>query len=327
MIADQNGNFYVVDQQNHRVRKVDAAGIITTVAGSTLGPGFSGDGQQATNAQLYFPGGVALDGAGNLYIAELQNNRVRKVDLSTGIITTVVGNGNNGYSGDGGSPTSAEIGGVYDVAIDRQGNLYVGSLSYNNIRKVVGVAAPFLPTITLGAPAPICTSSPTFNIPFTNTTDDPTSYTVTGTGIAPNQTGPLSGTAGSITVAITPAFTGSFTVTVSGNTGTSLPVSGSVVVNAGATTPVLSTLTSSGTLGNGTCSVRISGTATGNSFIFTGPNGYVFSNVYRNTGTYSVFAQDVKQPGVYTLSATSTDGCGNSATASQQITIGGTACN
>ena len=105
MIADQNGNFYVVDQQNHRVRKVDAAGIITTVAGSTLGPGFSGDGQQATNAQLNSPGGLALDGAGNLYIAELSNHRVRKVELSTGIITTVVGNGVNGYSGDGVLPT------------------------------------------------------------------------------------------------------------------------------------------------------------------------------------------------------------------------------
>ena len=128
-------------------------------------------------------------------------------------------------------------------------------------------------------------------------------------------------------MAIAPAFTGSFTVTVSGNTGTSLPVSGSVTINAGATTPAPALLTSSGTLGNGTCSVTITGTASGNSFVVTGPNGYVFSNVYRTTGTYPIFAQGVREPGVYTLTITSTDGCGNSATASQQITIGGTACN
>jgi hypothetical protein len=329
VVADGHGNFYIAEQNNNRVRKVDASGIITTVAGSSLGAGFSGDNGPAINAQLATPSGLALDGAGNLFIADQLNHRVRKVDFSTGYITTVAGNGSVGFSGDGGLSTTAAVGNPYDVAVDQWGSLYISQLNTYVIRKVVGVATPFPPMITLGTPNPICSGSSTLNIPFINTINDPTSYTVSGTGIAANQTGPLSGTAGSITVSLTPAFTGSFTVTVSGNTGTSLPTSGSVTINGGASSSisVIGSLSSTGTLGNGTCSVQINGTATGSVFVFTGPNGYVFSNVYRTSGTYSVFAQGIKQPGVYTLSATTSDACGSSPTVTQQITIGGTACN
>jgi hypothetical protein len=88
---DAAGNLYIADRINHRIRKVDASGTISTVAGNGTA-GFSGDGGDATLAQLSDPRGVALDAAGNLYIADLSNNRIRKVDAS-GTISTVAGNG------------------------------------------------------------------------------------------------------------------------------------------------------------------------------------------------------------------------------------------
>lgn len=327
VVADLQGNFYIAEQNNNRIRKVNTAGIITTVAGSSLGAGFSGDNGPATDARLNTPSGLALDGAGNLYIADRYNHRIRKVDLTTGIITSVAGNGETGFSGDGGLPLEAKLGNPYDVAIDRQGILYVSQLNTYIVRKIVGVAESFLPAISLGTPAAVCSSSPSFTIPFAGTTKNPTSYTVTGTGLAPGQTGPLSGTSGSITVAITPAFTGSYTIQVSNSTDTSLPLSGSVTVLPLASTPVVSNITSTGALGNGICSVRINGTASGNSFVVRGPGGYVYSNVYRTTGTYPFFASDIRQPGIYTLSATSLDACGSTVTVTRQITVEGTACN
>ncbi|WP_158552648.1 hypothetical protein [Spirosoma telluris] len=96
---DKNGNSFIVDAEDYRVRKIDANGIITTLAG-TGESGFAGDNTPAINAQFLSPHGVAVDAAGGVYIADTQNNRVRRIDLN-GIITTVVGNGAYGYSGDG----------------------------------------------------------------------------------------------------------------------------------------------------------------------------------------------------------------------------------
>jgi len=121
--VDAAGNLYIGDGGNYRVRKVNSAGIITTVAGSGS-PRCSGDGGPATVALLYYPGAVALDAAGNLYIADESNNRVRKV-TPAGIITTVAGNGNYGYSGDGGPATAASVGSPQGVAVDATGNLYI----------------------------------------------------------------------------------------------------------------------------------------------------------------------------------------------------------
>ena len=98
---------YIPDWQNNRIRKVATNGIITTVAGKN-GNGFSGDGGMATNACLNQPQGVAFDAAGNLFIADWQNHRIRKV-ATNGIITTVAGNGISGYSGDGGVATDASL--------------------------------------------------------------------------------------------------------------------------------------------------------------------------------------------------------------------------
>ena len=135
--VDATGNVYIADATGSRIRKIDTNGIINTVAGNGT-QGFSGDGGVATNANLNQPYGVAVDPAGNVYIADNGNKRVRKVDTN-GVITTVAGTGGTGYSGDGGAATSATIGIDSGVAVDASGNLYIccNSIPTNyRVRKV-----------------------------------------------------------------------------------------------------------------------------------------------------------------------------------------------
>jgi SMP-30/Gluconolaconase/LRE-like region. len=120
--VDRAGNMYISDGNNQRIRKVDTNGIITTVAGNGA-PGFSGDGGLATSAMLQYPNGIALDPAGNIYFADSSNYRIRKVDTN-GIITTVAGNGNVVFAGDGGPALSASFGQPTGVTLDTLGNLY-----------------------------------------------------------------------------------------------------------------------------------------------------------------------------------------------------------
>ncbi len=129
-----SGNLYIADSGNHRVRRVDASGIITTVAGTGV-RGYSGDGGAATAARLRRPGAVAVDGSGRLYIADFGNNRVRRVDAS-GRITTVAGNGKQGFSGDGGRATKAKLHAPSGLAFDHSGNLYIADSGNNRVRKV-----------------------------------------------------------------------------------------------------------------------------------------------------------------------------------------------
>ena len=133
--VDGESNVYIADSGNHRVRKVDAAGVITTFAGTGT-QGYSGDGGAAAAAQLNEPIGVALDGSGNLYIADTGNHRIRKVDASTGNISTVAGTGSGAYGGDGGPATAARIYAPASVAVDAAGNVYIGDRGNNRIRKV-----------------------------------------------------------------------------------------------------------------------------------------------------------------------------------------------
>ena len=132
--TDAAGNFYVADQFNLRVRKVDAKGVITTVAGNGK-QGFSGDGGPATSALLANPYGVAVDRSGNLYIADQRNLRIRKV-TAPGTIITVAGNGQRASSGDGGPAMNASLKNPVGVAIDSAGNLYIADLDSYTIRKV-----------------------------------------------------------------------------------------------------------------------------------------------------------------------------------------------
>jgi sugar lactone lactonase YvrE len=132
--ADAAGNLYIADFGNNRIRKVSLSGIISTVAGNGT-RGFSGDGGPATSASLAGPDGVAVDNAGNLYIADLANYRIRRVSPA-GMISTVAGNGAKGFSGDGGPATSASLAGPEGVAVDAAGNLYIADPSNYCVRKV-----------------------------------------------------------------------------------------------------------------------------------------------------------------------------------------------
>jgi hypothetical protein len=134
--VDAAGNLYIADTFNNRIRKVDTSGIITTVAGGGSPPDGLGDGGPATEAGLSRPGGVAVDAAGNVYIADTWHSRIRKVDTN-GIITTVAGGGSppDGL-GDGGYATEARLLRPYNVAADMVGNLYIADTYNYRIRKV-----------------------------------------------------------------------------------------------------------------------------------------------------------------------------------------------
>ena len=137
--VDGFGNVFITEEDNDRVRKVDTNGIIWTVAGNGT-YGYAGDGGPATNAQLYYPLGVAVDAAGNLFIADEDNYRIRKVDLN-GIITTVAGNGDYGFSGDGSPATNASFRYPSGVAVDASGNLFIADTYNERIRKVAPTGA------------------------------------------------------------------------------------------------------------------------------------------------------------------------------------------
>jgi sugar lactone lactonase YvrE len=132
---DSAGDLYIADSGNSVVREISTKGVITTVAGDGTA-GFLGDGGGAISAELNQPYGVALDGSGNLYIADTLNYRVRKVD-STGTITTIAGNGTRGYSGDGAAATSAELYNPEGLVLDSAGDLYIADQANNVVREIV----------------------------------------------------------------------------------------------------------------------------------------------------------------------------------------------
>ena len=134
--VDASGNVFIADQFNNEIRKVDySTGIITTVAGN-LTSGYNGDGIQATAAQLNYPAGVVMDASGNLFIADEGNNRVRMVDHSTGLISTVAGTGTPGFNSDGIQATASELWYPLSVALDASGNIFIADNFNNRIRKV-----------------------------------------------------------------------------------------------------------------------------------------------------------------------------------------------
>ena len=128
---------------SHRIRKVTSStGLISTFAGTGTG-GFSGDGSAATSATLNYPRGVAVDSSANVYIADWLNARIRKVTVSTGIITTIAG---GGASGDGSAATSASLNFPQGVALDSSGNVYIADYSNHRVRKVT-IATGLISTI------------------------------------------------------------------------------------------------------------------------------------------------------------------------------------
>ena len=134
LAVDRGGSLYIADTHNHRIRKVTPDGIITTIVGNGIA-GYGGDGELAVNAQLNLPRGLALDGLGNLYIADTFNDRVRKV-TADGIIVTVAGGGNSVSIGDGGPAVSGVLAKPGGVALDPAGNLYIADTYHHRVRTV-----------------------------------------------------------------------------------------------------------------------------------------------------------------------------------------------
>ncbi len=134
LVFDHAGNLLIAEEYGHVIRKVSTTGQISTFAGTRYG-GYSGDGGSATAANLNYPNYLAIDGAGNVYVTDNSNHRVRKIDTS-GIITTVIGNGLVGFSGDNGAATAAEINFAGGITVDSNGNLYLADCLNNRIRKL-----------------------------------------------------------------------------------------------------------------------------------------------------------------------------------------------
>ncbi|MBX7218617.1 MAG: Ig-like domain-containing protein [Blastocatellia bacterium] len=135
--VDALGNLFIADTENHRIRRVDAqSGSITTVAGNGA-PGFSGDNGLALGAGLFRPAGLAFDSQGRLFVADFGNNRVRRIDLQTGLISTVAGTGDpTPTNSEGLSATSTNIASPVSVALDRNGNLFIGTLGNHAVLRV-----------------------------------------------------------------------------------------------------------------------------------------------------------------------------------------------
>jgi uncharacterized protein (TIGR03437 family) len=137
MAIDAAGNVFISDSNTHRVRKVAPDGVITTVAGTGVGfGGYNGDGGLAKDAELAGPQGLTVDKDGNIYIADRNNNRIRKITVADGKISTVAGTGLFGFSGDGGLATEADLAFPTGVAVDAAGNIYIADQGNNRIRKV-----------------------------------------------------------------------------------------------------------------------------------------------------------------------------------------------
>jgi len=143
---DSAGNWYIADYTNCRIRKVTVAtAVISTVAGNGT-CGYNSDGIAATSAELNGPNSVAIDSSGNIYIADYTNNRIRKVTISTGFISTVAGTGTASYSGDGAAATSAALDTPSGVAVDSSGNIYIADRTNDRVRKVT-IATGYISTV------------------------------------------------------------------------------------------------------------------------------------------------------------------------------------
>jgi gliding motility-associated-like protein len=192
---DGNGHLYIVEVyggNTSRVRKVNAiTGIISTVAGNGI-YAYSGDGGSAIAASLYGPAGVAVDGSGNIYIAEYDDSRIRKVDAITGIINTIGGNGINGFSGDGGPAINASLHYPIGIEIDTNGDIYICDSDNNRIRKIsasITLPPSLIASVTISSsPADYCAGTPvTFTASLqTNGANPVYSWFVNGTQTSTN---------------------------------------------------------------------------------------------------------------------------------------------
>jgi sugar lactone lactonase YvrE/Tol biopolymer transport system component len=181
---DAQGDLYIAEADGNRVRKVTPAGIISTVAGNGTA-GYGGDNGPATAAALNYPSGVAVDAAGNLYVVEARNNRVRKVSPD-GTITTAVGTGTSGFAGDNGPAVQARLRGPFGVVVDAQGDVFVSDADNGRVREAISPATQL--AITTPPPANVATGA-AFGLAVT---------------VEDASGNPVSGYSGSVTLALGP---------------------------------------------------------------------------------------------------------------------------
>lgn len=195
LALDTAGNLFIADEDNHRVRKVFAStGVVEKIAGNGTA-GYNGDGIQAVGARLNYPSGVGVDNAGNVYIGDRANHRIRKVDPS-GVISTIAGNGNVGFSGDGGNATSAMLNYPRNLFADGSGNIYFADTDNDRVRKVTFCTLPTIPVLAASQPV-ICAGESTTLSVTSGSLNDATDWnwysgscggTLVGTGTSINVT-------------------------------------------------------------------------------------------------------------------------------------------
>lgn len=292
---DAQGNLYIADSGNYRVRRVDATTqIITTVAGDGT-QGYSGDGKAAIDAELFIPQGLALDAAGNLYIADRDNYSVRGVDAATGIITTVAGNGTPGNAGNGGPAVDATLSEPVGLAMSSAGYLYIGDEENAQVRvlrpetlaatattlSAAPLNVPAGQTLTLTATVTATAGTPTGTVTFLNGTASLGTGTLNSSGVATLVLTPPVGVysitasyAGSstdaasvssppikVTVTLAPTTTTLIAVPTTLNYGQTLTLTATVTASNGvAPTGAVTFLNGAATLGTGT--LNASGVAT-----------------------------------------------------------------
>jgi sugar lactone lactonase YvrE len=174
LALDRNNHLYLADTHNHRIRRVDlTTGLITTIAGATAG--YSGDNGPATTATLNLPTALAVDANNNLYLADTQNHRIRKIAAATGLITTVAGTGTQGFSGDNGPAVTAAIDSPTGMAVNAAGDLYLADTHNHRIRKIAATTGLITTIAGTGLPGYSGDSSPataaTLSLPHGLTAD------------------------------------------------------------------------------------------------------------------------------------------------------------
>ena len=312
---DATGNLYVADSYNNVIRKIDTGTprIITTIAGTGT-PGNSGDGGVATSALLNSPDRVSLNGAGNFFISDSGNNRIRRVDGASKIITAFAGSGNFGFSGDGGPALAASLATPVGVVVTPEGNMYVGDLYNNRIRKVLLNPNVTLSTSTAAFANQPINASATLPVTLTNSGDAPlaisdiaitTGAFSLGTNPCPAAPATLAVGAGcTVQVAFQPtqfiAYTGTITFTDNGPTaGSTQTVNLSGMGAAGLTVTVSGSGTVTSAPAGITCPAACTATFAGNSSV-------VLTAVAGSGSTFTSFSSNCTPPSPQTNPPTCT---------------------
>jgi PKD repeat protein len=330
--VDQNGNVYIADTVNNRVRRVTSAGQITTVAGTGTA-GSTGDGGQATSAQLNVPEGVALDANGNLYVAEFAGHRVRRV-TTAGVISTFAGTGTAGSGGDGGQATSAQLRNPIGVTVDAAGNVYIADSGNHKIRRVTaqGVISTFAGTGTAGftgdggqatsaqlsGPFGVTVDAggnvyigDTGNNRIRRVTSAGTITTIAGTGVAANTSDGNPASSAQINTPTGVAVGRDGSLYVASTNGNRIRK----ITNA----PPTASFTANPESGTAPLNVSFDASASAD------PNGQVASYAWNfgdnQNGTGKTVQHSYANPGTYNVTLTVTDDAGATATAQKQITV------